>query len=211
MRAAKLETLVDELTPISRLRIGHGLMLVAFATMLAALFALFVLGARAHLGMVMTSTPGMVRAATLLGLGTAAAFEAMRMMRPTVGRSATVGRWVLTATFALPGAALIFAAARERSLYAAIAPGTWLWCLATIGGLAIGIGLFLVAWLRRGAPTNLARVGWLTGIAAGSLGTFAYSLSCPHGNMSAIAIWYSVAVAGAAVLGRLVVPPLIRW
>ena len=86
-----------------------------------------------------------------------------------------------------------------------------------LGGLAMGLlaGLasaaVLVAWLRRGAPTSPERAGWITGIAAGSLGMFAFSLYCPDDSIYHIGLWHSASVIVAALLGRLIVPRLIRW
>ena len=80
---------------------------------------------------------------------------------------------------------------------------------SAIGGLATAVPMVLA--LRRGAPTSPARAGWLTGIAAGGLGAFAYNLHCPFNNVVYIGLWYTLAVASCAVIGRLVVPRLIRW
>jgi hypothetical protein len=85
------------------------------------------------------------------------------------------------------------------------------WCLGISTGGAIMIGAMLTFWLRRGAPINANRTGWLVGLAAGSFGTFAYSLHCPSDTVYYIGLWYSSAVGLCAALGRLIVPYLIRW
>jgi hypothetical protein len=69
----------------------------------------------------------------------------------------------------------------------------------------------MVFMLRKGAPTYPERAGWLTGIAAGGLGAFAYNLHCPFNNIVYIGLWYSLALVICALVGRLVVPHLIRW
>ena len=73
------------------------------------------------------------------------------------------------------------------------------------------IGAALTGWLRRGAPVALARTGWLVGLAAGAFGTFAYSLHCPSLTVEYIGVWYTAAVGLCALIGRLVVPGLVRW
>ncbi len=65
---------------------------------------------------------------------------------------------------------------------------------SAIGGLATAVPMVLA--LRRGAPTSPARAGWLTGIAAGGLGAFAYNLHCPFNNVIYIGLWYTLAVGG---------------
>ena len=68
-----------------------------------------------------------------------------------------------------------------------------------------------IAVLRRGAPVSLERSGWLTGLAAGALGSIAYGITCPLDGLAHVGIVHVAPVAIAAVIGRLVVPPLIRW
>jgi hypothetical protein len=69
----------------------------------------------------------------------------------------------------------------------------------------------IVVWLRRAAPTELARAGWLTGWAAGALGTFAYSLFCPSNTPAFAVTVYPAAMLLSALLSRLIVPQLVRW
>ena len=78
-----------------------------------------------------------------------------------------------------------------------------------MGGLATAVPMVL--HLRRGAPTSPERAGWLTGLAAGGLGAFAYSFHCPDNSIIYIGFWYSLAVGICAVLGRMLLPRLIRW
>lgn len=73
------------------------------------------------------------------------------------------------------------------------------------------MGCALALWLRRGAVIDLARAGWLVGLAAGAFGTLAYCLHCPSASIHYIALWYSLAAALCAVVGRLSVPRLLRW
>ena len=57
----------------------------------------------------------------------------------------------------------------------------------------------------------LPLAGWLTGLAAGSLGALAYNLTCPLDTVAHVGIWHTVPVLAWAVIGRLAVPSLIRW
>jgi hypothetical protein len=69
----------------------------------------------------------------------------------------------------------------------------------------------MVILLRRGAPTSINLAGWVTGIAAGGMGAFAYNLHCPINSIIYIGFWYTIVIGICAVAGRLVIPRLIRW
>jgi hypothetical protein len=211
MSALSLEALVLDLTPIRRVRPGHGMLLIGSGVLLAVAVALFWLGPRPHLAMVFLHPFGLGRSALLLGLGVVAATELVAMARPRVGRTDRIWRWGLALALLLPALTLAYGAGQERPLAELMALGSWAKCLGTIAMLSVGVAAFIIVWLRRGAPTDLARAGWLTGLAAGTFGAFAYSLHCPHNGMAAIAIWYSLSVVACALVGRIVVPPLIRW
>ena len=91
-------------------------------------------------------------------------------------------------------------------------PALWYWECAAYGFAAsILVATAAVMFLRRGAPVSMERAGWLTGLAAGSLGSVAYGITCPLDSIAHVGIVHIVPVAAAALLGRLVVPPLIRW
>jgi hypothetical protein len=87
--------------------------------------------------------------------------------------------------------------------------GVYCLIFSLIGGSATAIPM--VAALRKGAPTSPERAGWLTGIASGGMGAFAYNFHCPYDSLVYIGFWYSAAVALCAIAGRLIVPRFIRW
>jgi len=84
-------------------------------------------------------------------------------------------------------------------------------CLTVSGIAALAIGSGLTLWLRQGAPTSPERAGWLTGLAAGALGAAAYNLHCPFNDIYYIGLWFTIPVLLSAIVGRLLVPRLIRW
>ena len=84
-------------------------------------------------------------------------------------------------------------------------------CLAISLGCALLVAGAITLWLCRAAPTRLARAGWLSGWAAGALGTFAYSLYCPSNTLEFAATIYPAAVLLSAALSRLILPQLVRW
>jgi hypothetical protein len=91
-------------------------------------------------------------------------------------------------------------------------PTLWYWpCAAAALAAGLLVGTASVLFLRRGAPVSMERSGWLTGLAAGALGSVAYGITCPLDGIGHVGIVHIVPVAVSAVIGRLVVPSLIRW
>jgi hypothetical protein len=99
-------------------------------------------------------------------------------------------------------------------------PSTWavsligtnsLVCLISI--LLIGIGplaIFLLA-LRYGAPTRPALAGAVAGLAAGGIAAAFYAVRCTDDSPLFIATWYTMAIAGLALLGAGVAHRFARW
>jgi hypothetical protein len=201
-----LDTLVAELTPVAPMRSRSAIAWTA-AALLATIAALaLMLGLRSHV-----STLFLLGAGLFLLLGAAAAWTVIAMARPQVGTMHTGWAWAAAMAALLPATTLVMSVPQVTSAWEASDPHEGMLCL----GMGVLCGLasaaVLVAWLRRGAPTSPERAGLITGIAAGSLGMFAFSLSCPEDGLYHIGLWHSLSVVAAALLGRFVVPRLIRW
>ena len=100
--------------------------------------------------------------------------------------------------------------------HAAAVPGSWFGahdraCLTM--GLILGLLMAgtLTAWLRRGAPVAPEMAGLLVGIASGCTGMFAFAFYCPSNSLYHVGVWHTVPIVLSALLGRLVIPPLVRW
>ncbi len=206
-----IDTLVEGLVPVRRVRAEHGLLLVLATTIIASAAVAMRYGFRAD---IMSGTPDpmvIIRGGVLLLMGLATSFAAIAAARPAVGQRHNGWLWTLATAMLFPAAALVnglwLGGVPDDSLH----PEMGRYCLGISGGSALLIGGALTAWLRRGAPTAIDRAGWLVGLAAGSFGTFAYSLHCPLTNIWYIGLWYTAAVALAACAGRLVVPKIVRW
>ncbi len=205
-----IANLVDALEPVRPLRLSHGFGAVAALLGAAALTIFSLKGIRADLISANPDPVFMLRAGLLLLLGSASGWAVLNMASPAVGKPGQSWKMALAAAALFPFTALIMAMAGRggaaiENLYSGLD------CLAfsTFAGLATAIPM--VFWLRRGAPTSPVRAGWLTGVASGGLGAFAYGLHCPFNDVVYIGLWYSLSVGICAVLGRLIVPRLIRW
>lgn len=84
-------------------------------------------------------------------------------------------------------------------------------CLTLIPLIGIGpLAIFLLA-LRHGAPTRPALAGAVAGLLAGGIAATFYAAKCTDNSPLFVATWYTIAVAGLAVLGAVAAHRLARW
>ncbi|HEX8755888.1 MAG TPA: DUF1109 domain-containing protein [Steroidobacteraceae bacterium] len=88
---------------------------------------------------------------------------------------------------------------------------SWRICSPLILLLAVPIYAFLVAALRRLAPTRPALAGAAAGFAAGALAATLYSLHCPEQAAAFVVTWYTLGIAAATGLGAITGNRLLRW
>ncbi len=206
-----IDALVAELAPVRPLAPREAWYGVAGATAVAVTLIAATFGLRND---VLAGTPDpivMIRAGILLLLGIASTIAVTTSARPAIGQTSDGWRWALAAAALFPLTSMGLALNAGAFPMAIVKASSGPYCLGLSGLSAVLIGGPLVAWLRRGAPTAIYRASWLTGLAAGSFGTFAYSLHCPSDTVHYIGLWYTLAIGLVACLARLIVPRLIRW
>ena len=206
-----IDELVNDLQPVRRLHIWQPVALTALMTMIAVVSIASIYGLRADIMAGQMHPMALLRAGALLLLGVATMLATIATARPAVGRNNTGWRWALAMAALFPMTALVLAAIETSVSLEALNMTLGMYCVKISFVSALLIGGTLTLWLRQGAPTSLTQAGWLTGLAAGSFGTFAFSLHCPETGIYYIGLWYSLSVALSALIGRLLVPPLIRW
>lgn len=209
-----IDTLVADLAPVVQLRPGRGFAAGIGATALAAGGVWLTLGLRAD---ILAGHPAPIvalRAAALLGGGVCLLLAAVRAAVPgRPDQGASLAGTVLLGLFPLGLIGLLLQgifAGRTPSFAEVDAFGA-LRCFALASAAALLVASTLIVWMRRAAPTDLPRAGWLGGWAAGALGTFAYSLFCPASSAGFITTVYPAAMLLVAVLFRLAAPRLVRW
>jgi hypothetical protein len=75
--------------------------------------------------------------------------------------------------------------------------------------LPLLIGAF---WVLRGlAPTRLTLAGAAAGLAAGSIASLVYSFHCDESAMPFIAVWYTLGVLVAGLIGAITGRFILRW
>ena len=211
MITADIDGLVADLSPVRRVRPQSGLLVVAAAVLVTIAITGSLFGLRPDVAALAPAEIVMLRSGGLLLVGVAAAWAVLVSSSPGVGGRRDGWRWALAAAALFPVVSLALTLGGTpfpaAVLHASSAPT----CLGISLASALAIGVALIAFLRRGAVTELRRAGWLTGLAAGALGTFVYNLGCPSTSVQYAGLWYTTAVAIAAAVGRLAVPRILRW
>ncbi|MBX7501604.1 DUF1109 domain-containing protein [Qipengyuania sp. YG27] len=205
-----IDELAADLAPVRPLRRARGIALVATATLVAVVLVEVIDGFWRGIATGQASPLFFIANGMFAMLGTAAALAAIRMASPQVGNSHEGTRWALAMAALLPVAALVVLGLQGDLGQVAHDPYGFGCLIAGIefGGLTF---VALIVWLRRGAPVSPPLAGTLTGIAAGSLGTFAHGLACPVDTLAHLGSWHVLPVVLGGVIGRITVPPLVRW
>jgi len=206
-----IDDLLNDLRPTRPLTLQRGLVIVTGSAALAiGVMALFI-GIRPALVAGILEPLYLLASGLFLMLGIAASLTVIGMSRPHVGNTHIGWMWAVAMAALLPLTAVVMGLAREGNAFLQSQPVQGMNCLTNGSLLGLIVGAALTMWLRRGAPTSPGQAGLLTGIAAGSLGIFAYSLHCPFGDIYHIGLWHSMTVVVSAIAGRIIVPQLIRW
>lgn len=215
MADASIDDLIDglasDLKPVRPRRVMRGSMWVAagWLGVGAALIVLF--GGRTGLAAGAMPPLSMLTFWLTAAASVAAAWSALRMGLPGVGRDYGGWRWAVGALLALPLAALFVFFGDSHASAETAHRGFDIHCLAqgVVSGLGVGAALFL--WLRAGAPTSPTRAGWVIGIAAGAAGATIIALLCSSDDLVHITLWHASAVPFSAIAGRLILPRFLRW
>lgn len=215
----QLEALMDRLAanvrPVQPLDDRPTMLALATLLLVAATLMLAWLGLRPDLMAGQPSPMFLLRSGTLAVLGVVSTLAVLAQAHPGVGsHRGSIGQgWKVAAAMALlfPLSGAVMAMDQPAHAMAMAASVSGWECLRMSLGSAVLCAVPMLMHLRRGAPVAPERAGWLTGLAAGSLGALAYNLHCDYDSMVYTGLWYGVAVGAAAVAGRLVVPRLIRW
>ena len=206
-----IDKLEGDLQPTTPLRQVRGRALVAAALAGTILLAFILLGHMTRTAIDLASAMFVLTNGLLLVLGLASSLTVVSMAQPRVGSMHDAPKWALATVALLPVAAIGAAIAGRAGTAGIFAQRQDLVCFI-VGSLfaAITAGV-LFYWLRRGAPVLPERAGFLLGLGAGAIGSFANGLFCPDHAIWHLGIWHVLPVALWGLIGRIAVPPLIRW
>lgn len=208
---ALIAELVGGLEPVKPMRFGEGIAVALAAAAVSAGAVIGLYGLRAEWLAGQVNPMQLVATGLYLGLALAATVTVVVMSRPHIGSDHSGWRWAAGMVGLLPLAGLIVGIGRGEEMLSTEVMHHGAECLA--GGSIASLLVFamLVLWLRRGAPTSPERAGLVAGVAAGAFGIFAASLHCADNDIVHIGIWHSAVVLVTGLVGRLLVPRLIRW
>ncbi len=207
----QIAALVDDLRPVRAMRVRNGIALAGIAAVAVILATSLLLGLRADVAAGRFQPLFLFANGLILIVAMGTALAAIRMGLPRVGQSAQGWKSVVAAAALLPAAALIMLVSQTEPMPSQLVTSHEVKCVAM--GLVLGLlnASALVWWLRRGAPTSPERAGLLVGLSSGALGIFAFAFHCPFDSFYHVGLWHMAPLALGAILGRLVVPPLVRW
>ncbi|WP_394729807.1 NrsF family protein [Altererythrobacter sp. GH1-8] len=210
-RQEMIASLTEELAPVRAFNPRDGALMVALAGALSVI-GVIVFEGFWHGILAGEAAPFFwVTSGLLLVLGLAATSAVIMMASPRVGNRHDAPKWASATLAVLPIAAVISIIPHAHEEHLEINSLFAVHCIQSSLVASLATGAALTLWLRRGAPVSLNLAGWFTGLAAGALGTAAYGLSCPVDTVTHLGISHVVPVVVMAILGRLAVPPLVRW
>jgi hypothetical protein len=206
-----IDSLADDLTPVTQQRQARGFTLALAGWLVAAALFLWLMGTRSDVGAGSMPQLALLQLFWTASLGLVAIWFAARMAMPGVGRDHGGWRWAAAVAATVPLAAIVSLLVDPAHNWAGSHPHAGFDCLwqGLVAGLAVAAVLTL--WQRQGAPTSPERAGLVTGIAAGATGITVVALHCPIEELMHVGIWHGAAVVAAALIGRVALPPLLRW
>ncbi len=205
-----IDALVADLRPVKPLRTRDGTVLIAVAVVISVAAVAMVKGLWAGAWNGKASEIFLIVNGLLGVLGIVCSVGVLASSSPRIGNRHDGPRWGLAMIGVVPMAALVHAL-NGHGLSAVLSDPYGVSCALLAVSAAVPVAGALVWWLHRGAPVSLKLAGLFVGVAAGSFGSLAYGLSCPIDTMTHIGVWHIVPVAICGLIGRLAVPPLVRW
>lgn len=205
-----IEQLAADLEPVRYLRFRDGVLWVGLSLLATVVAIAFIDGLWHGLLHGEASPIFMITNGLLLILGCASATSVLRMAAPRVGNIHDAPLWALAMVAVLPLSALLMLLSQGAAMEVFEDPhGVKCMGAALLASLLCAVTLLF--WLRRGAPVSPSRAGLHLGVAATALGSASYGLACPLDSMSHLGFWHVAPVAIGGLVGRVLLPPLLRW
>ncbi len=207
-----IESLATDLRPVRPRRVAREA--GALVLLLAAELAVWLLSGnlRPGLAQVAMTTPSFwwkIGSAAILMI--LAASTVLASLHPgATPRRGLAALAVGAAVFLGIGAVLASSAGFGEAM-ARLNPRGGLQCLSYVVMLSAPPFVALGLLMRRGASTHPKATALAGGLAAAGWGAFVFAFSCSHDDPLFIAVWYPAAALIAAVVARLILPPLSRW
>jgi hypothetical protein len=188
-------------------RLGQGLFLGAAACLLLVVATL---GLRRDLSAAVFEASFWLKWSYTVSMAAAALHLSGSLARPLPSRRPA---WVIAVPLALLSVAALAELARtpRRDWMAMWLGGSWKDCPLLLLLLSVPVFVALAWSFRAFAPTRLRAAGAALGLAAGTSAGFLYCLHCPEVSALFVLCWYTLGFIGAAGLGALAGPRVLRW
>jgi len=207
-----VDTLSADLVPVSRWHVPGRLLLgLGAGSGVSIVLVLATLGLRPDMPHAVETGMFWMKLVYPLSLTLIAGLSAERLARPAASARARTA-WLAAPLIAVFGIACIeLALAPAPVRMTLLMGGSARVCPLLVLAFAIPPLAGLVWAIRGLGPTRFREAGAAIGLAAGGAGAFAYAWHCTETGAPFLALWYTVGIAAAALLGWLLGPRLLRW
>ncbi|MDK1378390.1 MULTISPECIES: NrsF family protein [unclassified Sinorhizobium] len=186
-----------------------GAVLIAIAIATTVFFAL--LGPRPDIASAAQTVRFLFKFLVTIALG-ASAFALLRMLsRPEADARGVLPCLAIAPALILAGVAIELIVSPAETWPARLVGTNSLVCLTFIPLIGIGPLALLLLALRHGAASHPTLAGAIAGLLAGGIAATLYASHCPDDSPLFVATWYTIAVAGLALLGTLGGRYVARW
>jgi hypothetical protein len=206
-----VQSLVSDLRPVPRGAVALRLLVGTITgAAVSIILLIFVIGARPDLAVVLTSGRFWSKAAYMIATAGISLVVAARLARP--GSNTNI-LWLLPLPLVayLPAAILELVRTNPAEWASLLLGHGWQLCTWLVLGLSIPIYIGLWWAFRSFAPTRMEAAGAVTGLCASAIAGVVYCLHCPTDTAVFALVWYTLAFAIAAVLGRVSGRRFLHW
>jgi hypothetical protein len=207
-----IQTLAEDLRPVAPLSLSRGILVGLVVGAALALFVLvFGLGSEMDFDRAAHGWSLWIKWLYTAPICAAGFFAANALSRPADGFPAS--SWIaLLSVVLLVGMAASELSRSQASAWPSLCLGqSWRACSWRILLLSVPIFAALTWKVRQAAPIRLRLAGAAIGLASGAAAAAVYALGCSETAACFILVWYPVGIAGAAAIGALLGPTLLRW
>lgn len=204
--------LAERLAPVPRAFVARRLAFGSVAGLAVSIaLVLLVLGPRPDLRAALATPMFWAKLVYPLSLGFIAWLASERLARPAASARARIVWLFVPLIIVITIGAFQYALALPAARMPLLMGGSARICPFLVLASAIPPLLGLV-WAMRGlAPTRLRETGAIIGLAAGGAGAFAYAWHCTETGAPFLAVWYTLGIALAVIVGWITGPLLLRW